>query len=256
MKSCAYCGESFTASRSDKKYCRELCARRAYQKRRLADGRYKTYQQKNRERLTEYHQANRDRWYVDRTCVECGTTWRTHRKDAKYCSPECYGIGQSRKAKGRQLAIPLPQEPGLRQLFEQGRYDEALRSLLDRTEVLASGCRVMKTRPDVPYPTVRWSKTNKKPVHRLILWAKTKGSIEGWHAHHTCANSTCVEPDHIVPATAAENVGEMLARRTYEAEIEQLRQALAEAAPDHPLLQRTLPGPTNQTLGVYSQRAS
>lgn len=242
MKTCVYCGEEFTGGRADRKYCRELCARRAYQKRRLADGRYTAYREANSEKLAEYREKNHGRWHVQRTCVMCGTVWGTHRKDAKYCSQECYAKAQ--RARPRKAPKPKPayvRPLGLRELFEQERYDEAMRSLMARTVMLDTGCRVMRGKPTAQYPTVFWTKTSKRAAHRLVLWAKTKGSIDGWHAHHTCSNPSCVEPDHLVPATAAENVGEMLARRTYEAEIDALREALAEFCPGHALLQRSLP---------------
>lgn len=130
------------------------------------------------------------------------------------------------------MVLQFPQRgTGILTLLRQQRYAEALRSILDRTETLPSGCRVIKGKADVPYPRI-----GGREAHRLVLWAKTAGPIDGWQAHHLCGNTSCVEPGHIVPATAAQNVAEMLARKTYEAEIEALRRALADYAPDHPLL--------------------
>lgn len=91
-----------------------------------------------------------------------------------------------------------------------------------------------RTRPLALRPQER--RGGGSPAHRLVLEAKVGRSITGWHAHNSCGKAECIEPDHLVPATARANVAEMLARSTYEAEIATLRAALAELAPAHPLL--------------------
>ena len=62
------------------------------------------------------------------------------------------------------------------------------------------------------------------------------------HAHHKCANTACVNPNHLEPATAAENSLEMLARNSYLARIAELEGVIAELAPGHEVLTRV---PTN-----------
>lgn len=237
MKTCTHCGEQFQPSRSDRIYCSSLCSSRAFNERRTADGRLAQQRADRAERIAAYNRANRKRWYVERTCTACGETWETSRKDARYCSPRCRA---SVRAKPVQLTISLPQPIGLKQLFDGGRFDDAMASILARTVVRADGCRVIKGQEDVDYPQVRWGKGKRRTVHRLVLWAKIRGPIDSWQAHHACANAWCVEPAHIVPATAAENIAEMKARKTYEAEIAALREALTEHAPGHPLLSRSL----------------
>jgi hypothetical protein len=49
----------------------------------------------------------------------------------------------------------------------------------------------------------------------------------GMSVHHKCANRSCVNPEHLELATARENVGEMLARRAYEARIAELEEEVA-----------------------------
>lgn len=73
-------------------------------------------------------------------------------------------------------------------------------------------------------------------VHRLSLEAKLGRPLGRMVAHHKCANPPCVNPDHLELATHAENVGEMLARRSYKARIEELEQALYSIDPSHPLI--------------------
>ncbi|GAA1103551.1 hypothetical protein GCM10009650_02890 [Nesterenkonia jeotgali] len=46
----------------------------------------------------------------------------------------------------------------------------------------------------------------------------------------------CVNPEHVVPATAATNIAEMKARNSYIARIEELENALRELSPRHPKL--------------------
>lgn len=241
MKTCDHCGESFKPYRPTSRYCTSICRSRAYGKRRTADGRRAAYREGTADKIRAANMNAR----VERTCMICGAIWRTRRPDARYCSRDCYrqDIQAGNVTVGRPKK-PVPPKPvrrsGLRELFEQERYDEALHKIMARTELLDSGCRVVKGKEDEPYPQIYWSKNTTRGAHRLVLWAKTGGTIDGWHAHHRCANPVCVEPDHLVPATAAENSAEMLARRTYEAEIEALRAALAELAPAHPLLRRHL----------------
>jgi hypothetical protein len=241
MKSCDHCGAPFKPYRPTTRYCGPTCRSRAYGKRRTADGRHAAYRATRAEEIRALNARAR----IERFCVVCGSSWRTRRADAKYCSQACY----SQDVQAGNVTVGRPKKPAqskperraaLRELFERERYDEALQRIMARTKLLSSGCRVIKGKEDEPYPQIYWAKNTTRGAHRLVLWAKVGGTIDGWHAHHRCANPVCVEPDHLVPATAAENSAEMLARRTYEAEIEALRAALAELAPAHPLLRRHL----------------
>jgi hypothetical protein len=49
----------------------------------------------------------------------------------------------------------------------------------------------------------------------------------GMSVHHKCANRKCVNPDHLELATVRENVGEMFARKAYEARIAELEAEVA-----------------------------
>jgi len=74
-------------------------------------------------------------------------------------------------------------------------------------------------------------------VHRLSLEAKMSAPLGSQAAHHMCANSKCVNPEHLQPVTHRENVAEMLARHSYLDRIAELEAALAEVCPQHPILQ-------------------
>ena len=84
-------------------------------------------------------------------------------------------------------------------------------------------------------------------LHRLVLNCKGGGKavlndkgrymadrLGKDHAHHACGNRVCVNPDHLLPASVRENVGEMQQRSYYVAVEARLR----ELAPDDPVLNR------------------
>lgn len=77
-------------------------------------------------------------------------------------------------------------------------------------------------------------------LHRHIIEVVHGVPMVGMHGHHMCANRACVNPAHLAPATAAENVAEMLARRSYEGRIAALEAALASIDPNHELLPKTV----------------
>lgn len=69
-----------------------------------------------------------------------------------------------------------------------------------------------------------------------MLEAKLDAPLGTQAAHHVCANSKCINPEHLVPATNAANIAEMKARASYIARIDELEAALAQIAPSHELL--------------------
>jgi len=73
-------------------------------------------------------------------------------------------------------------------------------------------------------------------THRLALECKMGRPLGAHQAHHICANTLCCNPDHLQPVTNAENMGEMRARKSFEARIAELQAALAKYEPNHPLI--------------------
>ena len=84
-------------------------------------------------------------------------------------------------------------------------------------------------------------------LHRLVLNCKGGGKavlndkgrymadrLGKDHAHHACGNRVCVNPDHLVPASAAANSVEMHQRRYYVT----VEAALRKLKPNHPVLNR------------------
>ena len=75
-----------------------------------------------------------------------------------------------------------------------------------------------------------------RPVHRMSLEMRTGLKLEQQHSHHTCAVPSCVNPEHLQPATSADNTAEMRARGAFVGRILELESALHELDPEHPLL--------------------
>lgn len=65
-------------------------------------------------------------------------------------------------------------------------------------------------------------------VHRLAFRTWVGEIPVGEQIHHKCSNRLCFNPDHLERATQRANVGEMLARRSYEARIRALEGRVAE----------------------------
>jgi len=83
------------------------------------------------------------------------------------------------------------------------------------------------------YPRQNGSRTIR--LHRLIARVFLDGK-DADVVHHKCANRSCVNPDHLQVTTQNDNLAEMLARNSYLKQIDDLRAALREYEPDHPLL--------------------
>ena len=129
---------------------------------------------------------------------------------------------------------PREQKSALTLAAESGDFDTFTRLLLKKVLVDENGCwvwpKVYKSRP---YPAVMVAG---EQLHRAVVQVKHGKKLGSQHAHHVCANTYCVNPDHLQPVTHAENTAEMLARQSYLARIMELETALADLAPDHPLL--------------------
>lgn len=132
----------------------------------------------------------------------------------------------------RRQARALALRSTLRVAVEDG--GDVVAAIRERVTVNEAGCWVWpKTKDGYPVATIgkRWVQ-----VHRLSLEARLGKPLGDQPAHHICANSACVNPEHLQPVTHRENSAEMLARRYMERRIAALEDALALAVPDHPLL--------------------
>ena len=212
-----------------------------------------------------WYRANRKK---PRTCEWCDETFQTARPEEKFCSRSCAGKNANShladsprwaEYQVRVQAAKLPtREPvsidairanhkaarsNLRAAYEEARWDDFIAALYLRCVKTPEGCwewqgaKSTPAKSASPYPLQKWS-GKRHPVHRLALEAKHGAPLGTQQAHHTCANTMCVNPDHLQAATHVENIAEMKARRSYEARIAELERALELIDARHPLLKR------------------
>jgi len=130
----------------------------------------------------------------------------------------------------------------LRAAVEDRNYAIVVDLVFEQVTVDDSGCWIWPKVDGNKYPVFGWAKAKSlrpgtpRVVHRAVLEAKHGKPLGSQHAHHVCANSMCVNPDHLQPVTHRENMAEMLARHSYLKRIKELEAALRSVAPDHLLL--------------------
>lgn len=157
-------------------------------------------------------------------CQQCGKHEDTTGARVMFCGDVC---------QWKSMRSPL------RAAFEDGDREAFFEALKARSTITESGCwiwagRVMK-KASRTYPYTRWG-ARYVAMHRASLEMKQGTPLGKEPAHHVCAQSTCVNPEHLQAVTQAENLAEMMARRAYLARIEELEAALAHLDPLHPLL--------------------
>lgn len=103
-----------------------------------------------------------------------------------------------------------------------------------------NGCWIWQRQDRDGYPayamTLKTGKVKQYRMHRVSLEAKLGKPLGKQAAHHMCATSMCVNPDHLQPISFRENTAEMMQRNYYVTRIRDLEAALMAAAPTHPLL--------------------
>lgn len=90
--------------------------------------------------------------------------------------------------------------------------------ILAKIEPEKDGCLIWQGgtggRPEYPYGVCR-SGGKKVLVHRLV-YRLVVGSIpDGWHVHHTCERTLCLNPLHLKPLPIKEHIGEWHRRKTH-----------------------------------------
>lgn len=175
-------------------------------------------------------------------CAHCGVMcWTWH--GGRYCSRSCAATATARpvlkpkpapKTRSEREAVWRERRSDIRAGFEDRDWPRLSSGIKARTVADGDCWRwTGRIRDGYPYVSIagKWFY-----VHRLSLMAKHGADLGSQHAHHICANTQCVNPDHLQPVTHRENVAEMLARQSYLARIRELEAALSEFAPGHPLL--------------------
>lgn len=172
-----------------------------------------------------------------RTCKSCGKT-RVIYDGVWHCSAECKPRRRPNPKPVQLTAFPLDQRSDLRRGYEDRNARLFFTAVRRYCEVDDAGCWIwQRQRTADGYPIVRFGQRKRQhQVHRLVLEMKHGAPLGSQAAHHVCANSMCVNPDHLQPVTHRDNVAEMLSRQSYLARIRDLEAALAEVDPTHPLL--------------------
>lgn len=87
-------------------------------------------------------------------------------------------------------------------------------------------CRLFRPERKAPYGRLLMGETTTS-AHRLVF-EHFYGPVEpDAQIHHICGKTKCVNPTHLQRTSQAANVGEMLARRDYEAKIAHLEAKVA-----------------------------
>lgn len=268
---CDYCGETYKPRQKNSVRCPSDDCRKAHNRKKMRE---------NTERWTRelgysYHSRERSRTTYNKTCAFCEAAFTTHQARAKYCTSTCgvqhrshtpghFGEGQcptcgatfgktgvshkyctpdcSPRPKRTTPYVPADMRSPLRKGYEDNNktmFFAALKADCNINE--ETNCWEWKRRTNSGYPTITWS--NKSiSLHRASLEMSEGKPLGVLAAHHKCANTTCVNPEHLEPATAADNNLEMNARNSYIARIAELERALSAVAPGHEALNRV---PTN-----------
>lgn len=171
--------------------------------------------------------SDREQVIHDIECSRCGDSFEHVGGNApKYCGSECRDDALADRYRDMRGLI--------RAAYEDGDTEEFIRLVGEKSSVDINGCWIWPNIRD-DYP--RQKMGNKDvAMHRAVLEAKEGAPLGSQAAHHKCANSHCVNPDHLQPVTHRENAAEMLARKSLTARISELEAALEEFDPEHELL--------------------
>ena len=160
-----------------------------------------------------------------RECEVCSVEYDYRVRVSKYCSADCRGEA----ARARRS--------DLRKAYEAKDYKGMLEAIEKRAKVAETGCWEWKQLDSTGYPRMIIEDKH-IAVHRLSLEAKHEAPLGSQAAHHICANTRCVNPEHLQPVTHRDNTAEMMARRAYVDRIAELEEAIKKLAPDHEVLNR------------------
>ncbi len=157
---------------------------------------------------------------------QCDWCLGLHNKKTPHCSNDCKRFAADDRAKASRGP--------LRAAIEDGKHDAIISIIKADVEINSDGCWIWTRKIKRGYPIANAGRM--MLVHRIVLEAKHGKKLGSQAAHHVCANTTCVNPEHLQPVTHRDNTAEMLARQSYLARIKELETALAAVDPDHPLL--------------------
>lgn len=209
---------------------------------------------------THYSNWQRANAKHELTCAHCGAAFTYCRKDKATCSRACHHAYTLTREGWQSRAIVLPpvkpakpkppkrtpaeraaswkaQRSDIRAAYEDGDWPALIAAIKAGSTPTADGCWGWARSSRDNYPLVRIGGKDHQ-VHRLSLLGKHGKPLGVLAAHHKCANSMCVNPEHLQPVTHRENTAEMLARNSLEARIKELEDALRCVSPEHDALNR------------------
>lgn len=174
---------------------------------------------------------------LHRDCKDKVPLWQREGR-TKYLTPQREARILSMVQGPKNEPRPKDMRSDVRAGYEDGDYARLMRGLRENTLVVDDGCWEWQGRTSGGYPECSGRKGRRLAVHRIVIEAREGKPLGVLAAHHKCANSACVNPDHLQAVTERENVAEMLARTSLEKRIAELEKALFEANPSHEVLNR------------------
>ncbi|WP_028265923.1 HNH endonuclease [Arthrobacter sp. MA-N2] len=210
-----------------------------------------------RERMADYNATKRQEQPIV-TCGHCGEAMARSRgalvtlhRECKNKVPEWQRKGNPdpkiERARRRDQAqaerAHLASQPKrdlrseIRAGYEDRNYERFIAGIQAKVVINDEGCWEWQGQLKRGYPIIKF-KDKYLQVHRLVIEACEGKPLGVLAAHHACANSSCVNPDHLQPVTHRENTAEMITRNSLEARIAELEKAISEMAPTHPVLNR------------------
>lgn len=170
--------------------------------------------------------GSRKGWEV-RQCKACGEDFKVRLSEkAQHCSVL---HGMWTRTDHSLLLLPI-------RLAWEKDPDSLLESIRDHCTLTEKECWVPSW-TDESYPYFSIPGINETQLHRITITLfkrPPKDSLE--QAHHACANTRCVNPEHLQWLSPHDNLAEMKERGRYTLRIQRLEQALYEISPNHPLL--------------------
>ena len=164
-----------------------------------------------------------------RRCANCDKEFFVTGALLTCCSDQC--------AEEWKRKAALDRRPPLRKACEENDHEGILEAIEELANKTKSGCWEWPQLTAYGYPKASIG-GKVIAIHRLSLEAKHGAPLGSQSAHHMCANTKCVNPEHLQPVTHRENVAEMITRRAYVDRIAELEEVIKELAPDHEVLNR------------------
>ena len=219
---CTECGNEYISrrkSRSDRRFCTTACQLAHI----VSDEQAAAKREQTKIGMGLVHPIE------SRECAHCKGEFMGRANGSKYCSTECSGEYM------RKLA--LDSRSPLRKAYEDGTPEQVLEVIKETSTITEDGCWEWRKIDSSGYPRASFGKKDFL-VHRLSLEMKHNAPLGSQAAHHICANTKCVNPDHLQPVTHRDNVAEMLARHSYLDRIAELEEVIKEIVPNHEVLDR------------------